>query len=151
LNYIALQSTPKKAKPLFEFDLGPGNSSFGERLQTQLLEAAESGRGPLSHVRIHQIDGSDSDVEFILDNSDRAQLATEDEAQESGEEGGDEDDLPPLPDDDSDGQTTPSAHSTSSIEAISDDISTDTAPRRPKWRELVDMIRDGGVGRNARK
>ena len=80
LNYIALQSTPKKAKPLFEFDLGLGNSSFGERLQTQLSEAAESGRGPLSYVRIHQIDGSDSDVEFILDNSDRARLATEDEA-----------------------------------------------------------------------
>ena len=83
--------------------MGLGNSSFGERLQTQLLEAAESGRGPLSYVRIHQIDSSDSDVEFILDNSDRVQLATEDEAQESGEEGGNEDDLPPLPDDDSDG------------------------------------------------
>ena len=32
LNYVALESTPKKAKPLFEIDLGTGSSSFNERL-----------------------------------------------------------------------------------------------------------------------
>ena len=103
---------------------------------------------------MYEIDGDNSsDVEFILDDSDRAQLATrttENEAQESGADSGDEDNLPPLPNDSSDGQTTPSTHSTLSIDTIPGDISTDTASRRPKWKELVEMIREGGFGRNVR-
>jgi len=103
---------------------------------------------------MYEIDGDNSsDVEFILDDSDRAQLATrttENEAQESGADSGDKDNLPPLPNDSSDGQTTPSTHSTLSIDTIPGDISTDTASRRPKWKELVEMIREGGFGRNVR-